>query len=289
MQAQTLNISGSVIFWNVAAETDRAGLAKRLAELNMDNLIPHERTAFAAAKQACLKHFRGDKYRVEKLEDCNGVTVELVTRGATANSYEQIAYVIVNDDDRTIETCRVLKGDNPQQVESQLIESFQVELNLCSANAIGMALAKGIDVLEGYHLRPMGGVYFLPNYGIEKFEKIAKAFEESSVAGRTMVHRMEVASTDNTLRSVHYAIRERMAERIAEMRQELTDGLGKAGRRNRKDEVQALLEQTKRYEGILSASLQEISTDLKELETQLGMEAIAAAGSLFAGMNLDAA
>lgn len=290
MQHGSLNISGSVIFWNVAAETDRNALQARLKDINFEHVLPHERTAFAAAKQTCLKHYRGDSYRVEKLKDCNGVTVEKIERGEFENTYTQVAYMIVNDEDRTVEQCRVIpaEGINAQSVESELISAFEVELNLCAANAIGMALAKAIECLDGYHLRPMGGVYFLPNYKSDTFEKVAGAFEASGSAGRTMVHRIDVASTDNTLRSVHHAIRERMAERIAEMNAELAEGLGKAGRRNRKAEVEELLKQTQRYEGLLSESLEEVRNDLNKVMTQLGKEAINAAGSLFAGQDAEA-
>ena len=287
MQTQTINISGQIIFWSVAAETNRTVLESKLKAIGFDSCTPHERTAFAAAKTTCTKHFRGDRYRVEKLKDCNGVTVEEIERGETENTYKQVAYMIVDDESCTVEQCRVFL-DNANSIESELIDAFQVELNLCAANAIGMALAKAIELHDGYHLRPHGGVYFLPNYKAESFEQVAKAFEESAVGGQTLVHRMEVASTDNTLRSVHHAIRERMSERIAEMKEELEGGLGKAGRRNRKTEVEALLEQTKRYEGLLSESLEEVRKDLNEVMTQLAKETINAAGSLFANIDLEA-
>lgn len=289
MQNNQLSVSGAVTFWNVAVETDRNALFSKLQAIGFEDCVPNERTAFAAAKQTCLKKFRGEGYRVEKLKDGNGVTVESIERGDFENKYTQIAYIIVDDDTRTIAQCRVfISGANNQQIETELIDAFQVELNLCAANAIGMALAKAIEMHDGYHLRPHGGVYFLPNYKSESFEAVAKAFEESAVGGQTMVHRMEVASTDNTLRSVHYAIRERMSERINEMKAELADGLGKAGRKNRKVEVEALLEQTKRYEGLLSESLEEVRADLQSVMTQLAKESIQAAGSLFAGVDLDA-
>lgn len=289
MQHASINITGNIVFWNVAVETDRNALQARLAEIDFQHVLPHERTAFAAAKQTCLKHYRGEGYRVEKLKDSNGVTVEKITRGEFENTYTQVAYMIVNDEDRTVEQCRVIsaEGVNTQTVESELISAFEVELNLCAANAIGMALAKAIETLDGYHLRPMGGVYFLPNYKSETFEKVAAAFEASGVGGRTMVHRIDVASTDNTLRSVHHAIRERMAERISDINTELVEGLGKAGRRNRKAEVEELLKQTQRYEELLSDSLQEVRNDLEAVMTQLGREAINAAGSLFAGVDLE--
>lgn len=287
MKNGTINVAGAVVFWNVAVETDRVALESRLKAINFEHVLPHERTAFAAAKQACTKYFRGDKYRVEKLKDNNGVTVEEVTRGAYENEYRQVAFMIVNDDDRTVEQCRVMpiNGIDTHKTESELIQAFETELNLCAANAIGMALAKAIDCHDGYHLRPMGGVYFLPNYKAESFERVAAAFEACGVGGRTMVHRMEVASTDNTLRSVHHAIRERMSERITEMNQELADGLGKMGRNNRRAEVETLLEQTRRYEGLLSESLEEVRADLEKVKTALGREAICEAGSLFAGMD----
>lgn len=288
MQNGTIEIAGSVVFWNVAVETDQVKLSAELTAIEQESCIPHERTAFAAAKQACAKHYRGEKYRVEKLKDGNGITVERVHRGETENTYQQIAYLIVNDETKTIETVRVLdaEGKSSGQVESELIDSFLVELGLCSANAVGLALARAVEAHDGYRLRPTGGVYFLPNFKSESFERIAKIFESCGVGGTTMVHRMEVAKGDQTIRAVHSTIREGITERIAEMREELANGLKKAGRRNRTEECQSLIDQTSRYEALLDESLAEVREALEDVKAQMVMETVAGAGSLFAGMEL---
>lgn len=286
MQNGTIEIAGSVVFWNVAVETNQVELSERLKAIEQESCIPHERTAFAAAKQACLKHYRGEGYRVEKLKDGNGITVERITRGETENQYTQIAYVIVNDETETIELCRVIDTQeaNPTQIESDLINSFLDELKLCSANAVGLALARAVEAHDGYRLRPTGGVYFLPNFKSESFQKIAEIFEACGVGGKTMVHRMEVAKGDQTIRAVHSTIREGITERITEMRDELAKGLKKAGRRNRTDEIQKLIDQTTRYESLLDESLAEVRADLENVKVQMAMEQVACAGSLFASL-----
>jgi hypothetical protein len=288
MLNNTIELAGSVVFWNVAAETNQTKLAQLLDAIDQDNCIPHARTAFAAAKQACLKHYRGEGYRVEKLKDGNGITVERITRGELENTYTQIAYVIVDDDLNTIEKVRVIDTQASDQaaVESALIESFQTELRLCSANAVGMALAKAIEAHDGYRLRPTGGVYFLPTFKEESFQKVAEIFEQCATGGQTMVHRLSVAKGDATIRAVHSTIRERISERIAEMRDELAAGLKKNGRKNRAEEVQALIEQTTRYEALLDESLAEVRADLENVKTQLVMETIATAGNLFASLEM---
>jgi len=291
MQNGTIEIAGSVVFWNVAAETNQVALAEKLREIDQESCIPHERTAFAAAKQACLKHYRGEGYRVEKLKDGNGITVERVTRGELENQYTQIAYLIVNDETVTIEKCRVIDTQeaNPSAVETALFDSFLDELKLCAANAVGLALARAVEAHDGYRLRPTGGVYFLPNFKSDSFQKIAEIFEECGVGGKTMVHRMEVAKGDQTIRAVHSTIREGVTERIAEMRDELAKGLKKAGRRNRTEEVQRLIDQTTRYETLLDESLAEVRADLENVKLQLAMETVASAGNLFASLELETA
>lgn len=289
MKSGSIEISGSVVFWNVAAETNQVHLAKELKAIDQESLIPHERTAFAAAKQAAAKHYRGEGYRVEKLKDGNGVTVERITRGELENEYTQIAYIIVDDDALTIEKIRVTdeQVNDKNAVESHLIDLFQTELKLCSANAVGLALAKAVEVHDGIRLRPTGGVYFLPTFKEDGFQKVAEIFEAAAVGGQTMVHRLSVAKGDQTIRAVHSTIRERISERITEMRDELAKGLKKAGRKNRKDEVQALIEQTTRYETLLDESLAEVRKDLEAVKIQLAMEQVAQAGNLFAGLELE--
>lgn len=289
MKTNTIEIAGEVCFWNCAAETDQFKLAQMLDAIDRNECIPHARTAFAAAKQACLKHYRGEGYRVEKLKDGNGVTVERITRGELENSYTQIAYMIVDDDAQTIEKCRVTDTiiENPSFVEGELIDSFQAELRLCSANAVGLALARAVEAHDGYRLRPTGGVYFLPNFKAEGFQKVADIFEACAIGGNTMVHRLSVAKGDATIRAVHSTIRERITERIAEMRDELANGLKKNGRKNRADEVKALIEQTKRYETLLDESLAEVRADLENVKIQLAMETVATAGTLFSNMEME--
>lgn len=283
MQNQELKICGNICFWNVAAETDRSKLERELTEIGQESCVPHKRTAFAAAKQACVKAFRGDGYRVEKLKDGNGLTIERITRGEIENEYTQIGYVLVDDETSTIEKCRIIDAsiENPNAVENSLIEAFQVELGLCAANAVGLALARAVEAHDGYRLRPTGGVYFLPNFRQESFKKIAEIFEGCGVGGVTMVHRMEIAHGDQTIRAVHSTIRESIAERVAEMRQELTDGIKKAGRRNRTKECEDLIAQTVRYESLLDESLNEVRAELENVKIQLAMESVAGAASLF--------
>lgn len=291
MKNGTIEIAGSVCFWNIAAETNQVELAERLTAIGQESSIPHERTAFAAAKQACLKHYRGEGYRVEKLKDGNGITVERITRGELENQYTQIAYVIVNDESRTIEKCRVFDQQeaNPSQVENALFDAFLDELKLCAANAVGLALARAVEAHDGYRLRPTGGVYFLPNFQSDSFKAIAEIFEACGVGGKTMVHRMEVARGDQTIRAVHSTIREGVTERIAEMREELVNGLKKNGRKNRTEEVQRLIDQTTRYETLLDESLAEVRADLEQVKIQLAIETVASAGSLFASLELETA
>jgi hypothetical protein len=288
MKNDTIEIAGSVCFWNISAETNQTKLAQMLDAIDQENCIPHARTAFAAAKQACLKHYRGEGYRVEKLKDGNGITVERITRGELENTYTQIAYMIVDDEKNIVEKCRVFdtQESNQAAVENALIDSFEVELRLCSANAVGMALARAVEAHDGYRLRPTGGVYFLPTFKEESFQKVAEIFEACAVGGQTMVHRLSVAKGDATIRAVHSTIRERISERIAEMRDELAAGLKKNGRKNRKEEVQQLIEQTSRYEALLDESLAEVRADLENVKVQLAMETVATAGNLFASLEM---
>jgi len=70
------------------------------------------------------------------------------------------------------------------------------------------------------------------------------------------------------------------------MRDELAAGLKKAGRKNRKEEVQQLIEQTTRYEALLDESLAEVRADLENVKVQLAMETVATAGNLFASLEM---
>lgn len=279
MNVQTINLSGSVVFWNVAAETNMPRLQQELEIIDELEFMPGERTPFAAAKRAATKMYRRD-HRVMSLADEKGVTVELITYGDVENSYTQVAYILV--DDNGLMDVQCMSG-KPDEVDA-LRNAWHYEFTLCSANAVGAALAKAIDRLDGYSLRPNGGVYFLPNWATDRFEKIAAAFNASGASGRTDVHRMEVAHGDGTVRSVHQKITEQFRERVAEMRQELSEGLKKRGRANRASEVQTMIEKASKYENLLDQSLAEVRMELEQMHVQLTMEQVAQSAELFAEM-----
>lgn len=285
MNATMLEITGSVVFWNCAVETDRSKLADGLERIGESQFMPGERTAFAALKRAAAKLWKGADYQVVSLKDAEGVTVERITYGETENTYEQVAYATLNADETAVDVVYCRSWET-KVTEEEWRTAADYELNLCSANAVGMALAKAVEALDGYRLRPTGGVYFLPRWQTERFSRIAEVFEESGVGGNTAVHRLEVAQGDQTIRSVHATITERIRERVAEMRTELADGLKKAGRRNRLAEIQDLADRAAKYEGLLQSSLAEVQAELAEIGTQMAMDQVAASADLFAGMDM---
>jgi hypothetical protein len=285
MQSAELNISGSVVFWNCAVETDVRRLTAELELIGESEFLPGERTPFAALKRAAAKLWKGEEYHIANLKDREGITVEKVTYGETENTYDQIAYATLNEKQTAVDVV-YCKGWETKVSEQEWRDAADYELNLCAANAVGIALAKAVEALDGYRLRPTGGVYFLPNWQSERFARIAAAYEAAGFDGNTQVHRLEVAHGDQTIRSVHSTITERIRERVAEMRQELADGLKKAGRRNRLAEVNDLAAKVAKYESLLQTSLSDVQAELANVQTQLAMEQVAASADLFAGMDV---
>ncbi len=279
MNVQHFDISGSVVFWNVAAETNMPRLQAELEMIDEVEFLPGERTPFAAAKRAATKMYKRD-HRVMSLAEEKRVTVERITYGEIENTYTQVAYILV--DDSGLQYVHCMSGSDEET--EQLKQAWHYEFTLCSANAVGAALAKAIEKLDGYSLRPNGGVYFLPNWTTTRFEKIAAAFNASGASGRTGVHRMEVAHGDGTVRSVHQRITEQFRQRVSEMRQELAEGLKKRGRENRASEVEGMISKAAKYETLLDQSLAEVRAELQEMQTQLAMETIAQSAVVFEEM-----
>lgn len=278
-------IAGAVTFWNVAAETDLKALQEGLEELGLEDSAPHPRTAFAALKHAANKVWSKGNILVRGLDDNAGVTVLREIAGDTNNDYEQVAFATVKDDDiDRVQVCDPQVNEDYRYEMAKILRSqFAIELGQCSANAIGRSLAKVIDKCGGISLRPTGGVYFVPAFSLERFDRVARVYEAAATAGSTLVHRLDTLKGELTARAVHTEMQSQIEKRCSEIAEELKSGkLGDRGRENRVAEVKSLVDRTKAYESLLGESLAAVTELLEECETQLTVATICDAADLFA-------
>jgi hypothetical protein len=281
---KTLSIAGAAVYWNCAAESDREKIAEELAAIGQEDLAPGKRTAFAAAKRAAQNCYSGAGYHIGNLKDRAGVTIERVVHSDdTENEYPQVAYLLVDEATGDIKTLAVidttLNTDQRIGLRESLRKSYEQALEQCGASSVGIALTKACDKLGGVSLRDNGGVWFIPEFSLDLFKKITSVFERNGNHGRSKVQSLTVAKTDETIRGVHDSLCGGITQRIVDIRTELAADAGKRLRKNRKAEVEKLLDQAKAYESLLDSSLDDTKKALEELKTQLTIEKVSAAGA----------
>ena len=284
MNTKHINIAGATVFWNCAVETDRERLRQSLEDLGFSELTPGQRTPFAAARRAAQILYPGAGYHIGSLKNRAGVAIERVVHADdTRNEYPQIGYLRVSD--HGIDACEIhdpgLTPSESLAAEDSLRREFETQLRLCGPTAVGIALTKACERLGATRLRKNGGVFFVPEFSLGHWRSIARCFEEAASHGQTFVESLTVAMSDETLRGVLHSLREQITSRIEEIRDELKKGLAKRGRRNRRQEIEKLLSQSRAYETLLSTSLADVRGDLDALQLELTAETFASAANVF--------
>lgn len=280
MQQHEPNIAGAVVYWT-AGPTQRELLEARLTESGLVDHMPGMRTNAAALKSALLDYCDEHKTRsvdmgVEshRKQEANGFEVLAKERGELSNAYDvRFSVKALENSEGELE----LEFRNAEfDVRPKVRELFLKHKAQLTGAAIGKMLVELLGELDGVALRPSGGVYWVPESSVPKFQRIAEFVEECGIDNKAnRVYLLKTAMDESTVRAVGDAISsEVMAESaqiVEDVRENLTNEEAIARRLVRANE---LWERVKRYESCLGKTMDTLSNVVK-LATDAAASAIA--------------
>ena len=275
---------GAIVYWN-GAPTDRQKLTDGLTAIGMEDYVPCQRTEAASLKMA-LEEFiddaiaerrttrthktkqDGERVQRDKLvqplrnQKENGFEVVDVTRKDDANDY------VVDFAARVIDgQVRISRGYASQ---SKVQSAYEVYRATLGGSAIGGALIDIVKDLGGVTLRDSGGIYWLPDEKLEKWEQVIGAFE---AAGDNQVYMVRTIMDAKTVRAVNDAIVDEVIKASGALADEIRDGkLGEQAIETRLQRAKSLHARVAGYELILGQTM-------VHLHDCIGIAELAAASS----------
>ena len=263
--------SGAVVFWN-ANDSDREKVGRAFESVGLGECVPERVTESAALKAAIVELFGGKDRTVQahKKKDENGY--ELVRIDRTKELGGRNGY--------TVDFCaRIVEGRvvtwYGEADRYKLQESFLQHKTILKASAIGQALVAAVEALRGQRLTDRGGIYWMPEDAVDRWETLGLALAGCGVERENAVHMMQTIMTPQTVAAIKEQLIAEVLKDATTITVELTENnLSDEAVDRRKRRAKELRERVDFYASCLGDALQ----TLKDVLTVAEMSASAAVG-----------
>jgi hypothetical protein len=270
---------GQITFWE-PSECGIADLEKALQAIGKTGLMPKASVAKSALKYS-LQAFidrSGLKIRGNSPELCPlapevvGYEARRPNRGVESNDPEFLFSAVADNGVVTIpkhNSSAIPQLDTKKsQAEAVMSSIFASRSTVFPTEMVSACIGRVIESLGGILVRKTGGNYFIPQKGIEDFEKFASALDEANGSRPEIVtYRFPLKAGDRSFRSVLKAVKEQASSRLAEIEGELqslgTKKQRSNGKESRLNEVEDVKDLISQYQEILGVSLKEM-TDMAD-------------------------
>jgi hypothetical protein len=271
MSEQAISIAGAVTYWTLAEWTNVEKIHDSLVDLGLDKFVPSPPTPAVALRRALVDVFRKRNKLVRPLKHGRFAVVDETRKGDDLDYAVELRAEANNGD-----VLDFQPADHP--AEAAVADAYARLRLRAPALAVSSSLSSIASHLRGVRLRDTGGVYWIPEAGLETWRKVATAFEEASSSGRTMVYRLRTAVDDAAVTAVAAAIEKEVEDAVDEIKGKIRDQVRPTALKRRVEETEALQDKIDRYEKILGRSLQHLRDKAKETEGEANLAALAALG-----------
>jgi hypothetical protein len=267
--------SGAVVYWSTGP-SQRDLLRAALERLGLGEHTPSPRTDAAALKIALKEYAAGVKCKTKDRivqphaqQAKHGFEVVEVELGESRNEYTIDFSAKVTDGGRV----EVTNGLGPRQA---LQDAFDTHKSTLAATAVSKALVDILSELGGTALREAGGVYWLPEDAIGKWQDVAAAVEACATEKPTSIYLLRTVMDEQAVRAVRDAIVAEVTGAAAAIAEEVGERqLGEEALENRKKVTAGLHERVKRYETILGEAMESLHAVVDSVEASLTMTMLA--------------
>lgn len=278
MSVHVIAKDGAFTFWT-GGDTPRTTLLERLTRIGLEKFCPPERTN-TAALQIALNEYKaqtrkeirsqakhGEKTKhdvtVQGLADrqTNGFEVVAIERGDESNGYSGQFSAKVTLDGQV----EIHRGWLDYENRTALQRLYDKAKATLGAEALGPALTEIAKSLGATTVREAGGVYYLPNAGVPKWEEVIQAFQS---AGASKVYCAKVVMDAETIRAVKDAIVSEVTEAATVLANEIAgNDLGEVALQNRLNKARCLHTRVTEYSQILNDTLSHLHSIVGVAET----------------------
>lgn len=298
MSARTIKVDGSgedgcMVWWD-PARLPVSGLKDALDSVGLTNLLPKASTVPAALREtlssfieAANVKVRGKPIAINPLaEDVKGFEAVRQDRGSVENVHDFVMSVVL---DETTQRVQIAKH-NPQylpqvsaiqaKLEDKMTEVFRDHLDFYPTTMVSGCLSRVVQALGGVLCRRAGGVYFLPEASLQRFEPLANSIDKLGSVAITIT-KFQLRPGERSYELVVKSIRDEVSDALIE----IEEGLKELGTKKQRSDgeatrlatLAALRAKVTKYETLLGVALTDCHTAVQSVEQAVAAHNVMAA------------
>lgn len=244
-----------------------------LFHAGLGQLLPKASTVPAALKETLSGFLEAANIRVRGLpivinplaNDVKGVEAVQRNPGKEQNQFTHIMSVVLNEQTNRLQIVSYnpvfFSMTSQWAVEDRMTSVYQQQLDWYPTPMVSSCLSRVIAHLGGVLCRKTGGVYYLPEVALNRFEPLANALESCEGDLNITVTKFTLNPGERSYRLVAQSIRREVEEVLIQVEEGLKT-IGKQrqnGRESRTELLSALAEKVKRYEEILGVAMSDLT------------------------------
>ena len=230
-----MRIGGAVVFWRLAKSTNRHVVAEGLKNLGMENHTPECRTPMACLRAALPEAYPSDNKETKHAirPHKNGVPGFAVVAErpgdelAPGDEFGRVVAIAGMKENGEF----VLKPSDHDR-HNIIREAMQRARDWVTSASVGKSLTGIIEYLAGVSLRPNGGVYWLNDWALDEWAKVAEVFEAASAktdannkpVEPNKIYVLSVKADEQMVRAVGDALTSEVEQELAAIDEELKAG-----------------------------------------------------------------
>lgn len=265
---------GGVIYWTLCGGVSLIALAQTWAAEGLHHSLLPKPTQPEKALRVAMLELQDRQHIVRRLPDGTGYAL-VAEHGVDEKraDYKQTLRVFLDAEQEII----IEPSSHPDA--EKVLDAYDLALGSLSANDISSLLIATCKRLRAVSLRPMGGVYFVPQPVMGELEQVVRALEGCSP---NRVWRLPAMRSSDAARAVLAAITEEAEHEAEKMEHDLEVADGELGARaiaTREERTKALRAKVAEYELLMGGSLESVRTRLERVQAALSMAALSAAAA----------
>ena len=270
---ESLRIGGAITLWNLSEFSDQQDLEEGLTDLGLEKFAPARRPPVAALREAMQEVVGGPRILIRPLDDKNGWCAVKEDRGKHVNQYEHVLTARIDD---TLQISFSPFDDRAQKV----VDCFNEHVGYLHAADVSRALVEILDSMVANSLRPRGAVYWLPEYRVNEWGRVAKVVEDASVSRLSAVYLLRNIMDGDACRAVMDSVIAEVKTAVESIDREIREGkLGVRGLEHRETMAQDLRKKVSEYEDLLGVELGRLHEIVDQTETAACRAAVLASAA----------
>jgi hypothetical protein len=261
---------GGITFWRLSGRVNLSALTQAWLDAGLDPDALPQPTSPRAALRSALRTLEGTRLLARPLENRGDyvLTEESVSDDAADTSYTKRLRVYLGaNDDLVIEPAHHPEAEN-------LRNEYLLDLSTMSGVAFGGWLVDQVEALRGVRLKDTGGVYYVPEFALSRWQRIAAVVQASTA--HTILE-IPAMSSQSALAAVTTALIDESENVLRAINRQLESGdLGERALRSRQNDCRAVQSKIAEYEIALGVQLDKLRERVQKIEAKVIHAAIAA-------------